>query len=87
MARKISKQNKEGLAVSLGRLAEGVAKGVSGLLGLAAEMERQGKSERIEQGEIRGKTQSGKEYKGAYGLRVKVGLNPDDFRGRKKLST
>jgi len=87
MARNIRKQNKEGLAVSLGRLAEGAVKGLGGLLGFAAEMERQGKSEHIEQGEIKGKTKSGKEYRGAYGLRVKVGLNPEDFKGRKKLSS
>ena len=85
MARNIRKQNKEGLAVPLGRLAESFVKGLGGLLGFAAEMERQGKSEHIEQGEIKGKTKSGKEYRGAYGLRVKVGLNPEDFKGRKKL--
>lgn len=86
MARNIRKQNKEGLAVSLGKLADGMVKGIGGLLGFAAEMERQRKSEHIEQGEIKGKTKSGKEYRGAYGLRVKVGLNPEDFKGGKRLS-
>lgn len=73
------------MEVTLGRLAKSAVKGIGGLLGFAAEMERQGKSEHIEQGEIKGKTESGKEYRGAYGLRVKVGLNPEDFKGRKKL--
>jgi hypothetical protein len=60
-------------------LAKGVARGIGSLLGFAAEMERQGKSEHIEQGEITGKTRSGKEYRGAYGFRAKIGLNPEDF--------
>jgi hypothetical protein len=68
----------------LGRLAESFVKGLGRLLGFAAEMERQGKSEHIEQGEIKGKTKSGKEYRGAYGLRVKVGLDPEEFRNQKK---
>ena len=84
MARNIRKQNKEGLAVPLGRLAESFIKGLGGLLGFAAEMERQGKSEHIEQGEIKGKTKSGKEYRRAYGLRVKIGLNPEELRSKKK---
>lgn len=68
----------------MGRLAESFIKGLGGLLGFAAEMERQGKSEHIEQGEIKGKTKSGKEYRGAYGLRVKIGLNPEELRSKKK---
>lgn len=75
MAKEFNKQNKEGLAVSLGRLVSGFAQGMGRLLGLAAEMEKQGKSDYIEQGEIKGKTKSGKEYQGAYGFRVRVGLN------------
>ena len=67
-------------------LIEGFAKGVTGLLGFAANLEAQGKDEYAEQGEIKGRTESGKEYKGAYGFRVKVGLNPEDFRGQKKSS-
>lgn len=96
MVRRIRKQNKKGLAVSLGRLTEGLAKGIGGLLGFTAEMERRGKSDYIEHGEIEGKTKSGKEYRGAYGLRIKVGLDPKDFsakggsplgwKGCKKLS-
>ncbi len=67
------------------RLIGGVARGIGGLLGLAADLERQGKSEYTEEGEISGKTKSGKEYKGAYGFRVKVGLHPEDFRTQKKF--
>ena len=85
MARKIRRQSKEGVGVSLERLIEGFAKGVTGLLGFAAKLEKEGKDEYVEQGEIKGKTKSGKEYKGAYGFRVKVGLNPEDFRRPKKL--
>jgi hypothetical protein len=83
MVRKISKQNKEGLAVSLGRLAEGFAKGIGGLLGLAADLERQGKSEYEECGKIEGETPGGKKYKGVYGFRIKVGLSPEDFKRQK----
>lgn len=86
MARKIRKQSKEGVGVSLERLIEGFAKGVTGLLGFAANLEAQGKDEYTEQGEIKGKTESGKEYRGVYGFRAKVGLNPKDFRRHKKLA-
>lgn len=54
------------MGVPLARLIEGFAKGVRGLLGFAANLEAQGKDEYVEQGEINGKTKSGKEYKGAY---------------------
>ena len=86
MAKKINKHNNEGLEISLGKIVDGVARGIGGLLGLAAKLEKEGKDEYAEQGEIKGKTESGKEYRGAYGFRVKVGLNPEDFKRRKKLS-
>ena len=85
MAKKIRKQDKRGVEISLGTVIDGFVKGIGGLLGLAAKLEKEGKDEYAEKGEIKGKTKSGKEYKGAYGFRVKVGLNPEDFR-RKKLS-
>lgn len=69
----------------MARLAEGAVRGLGGLFGFAAEMERQGKSEYRECGEIKGKTGSGQDIKGAYGFRVKVGLNPEEFGGQKKL--
>lgn len=81
MAPKPRRQSKEVVGVSLARLIDGFAKGVTGLLKFAANLEAQGKDEYVEQGEITGKTKSGKEYKGAYGFRVKVGLNPEEFRG------
>lgn len=80
MVRKLRKQDKKRVEVSLGTVIDGFVKGVGGLLGLAAKLEEEGKDEYAEQGEIIGKTKSGKEYKGAYGFRVKVGLNPEDFR-------
>ncbi len=86
MLKRIKKQNKEDVAVSLGKVIDGFVKGIGGLFGLAAKLEEEGKDEYAEQGEIKGKTKSGKEYKGAYGFRVKVGLNPEDFNGQKKLS-
>jgi len=86
MVRKLRKQNKKGVGVSLETVVEGFLKGIGGLLGFAAKLEKEGKDEYAEQGEIKGKTKSGKEYKGAYGFRVKVGLNPEDFKGQKKLS-
>ena len=86
MAKKIRKQNKGGLEVSLGTVIDGFVKGIGGLLGLAVKLEKEGKDEYAEQGEIKGKTKSGKEYQGAYGFRVKVGLNPEDFKGKKQLS-
>lgn len=85
MARKIRKQDKRGMEVSLGTVIDGFVKGIGGLLGLAAKLKKEGKNEYAEKGEIKGKTESGKEYQGAYGFRVKVGLNPEEFRGQKKL--
>ena len=58
MARKIRRQSKEGVDVSLERLIGGFARGVTGLLGFAANLEAQGKDEYAEQGEITGKTES-----------------------------
>lgn len=87
MAKKIRKQNKRRVGISLETVTKGFLKGIGGLLGLAAKLEKEGKDEYVEQGEIKGRTKSGKEYKGAYGFRVKVGLNPEDFRGQKKLSS
>ncbi len=87
MAKKIRKQDKRGVEISLGTVIDGFVKGIGGLLGLAAKLEKEGKDEYVEQGEIKGKTKSGKEYEGAYGFRVKIGLDPDDFNGRKKLSS
>jgi arabinogalactan endo-1,4-beta-galactosidase len=76
------KTSREYLVNSLTGLAEGFAKGIGGLLGFAADLERQGKSEYEECGNIEGKTLSGKKYKGVYGFRVKVGLSPEDFSSR-----
>ncbi len=87
MAKKIRKQDKKGVEISLGTVIDGFVKGIGGLLGLAAKLEKEGKDEYAEQGEIEGKTKSGKEYKGAYGFRVKVGLNPEEFKGQKKLNS
>ena len=88
MVRKLRKQSKESVGVSLGKVAGGLLKGIGGLfLGLAAKLEEEGRDEYVEQGEIISKTESGKEIKGRYGLRVKVGLHPEDFRGQKKLKS
>lgn len=86
MVRKIRKQNKTGVEVSLETVIDGLVKGIGGLLGLAAKLEAAGQDEYAEQGEIKGKTKSGKEYKGAYGFRVKVGLNADNFKWHNKSS-
>ncbi|MBU3965747.1 hypothetical protein KJ575_05245 [Patescibacteria group bacterium] len=85
MVQKLGKQDKKKVEVSLGTVINGFVKGISRLLGLAAKLEEEGKDEYMEQGEIKGKTKSGKEYKGAYGFRVKVGLIPEDFRKPKAL--
>lgn len=87
MDRKIRRQSKKGVGVSPAGLIGGLAKGVMGLLGFAANLEARGKDEYVEQGEIIGKTKSGKEYRGAYGFRVKSGLNPKEFDSQKKLDS
>ncbi|MDP3052127.1 MAG: hypothetical protein Q8N42_01325 [bacterium] len=85
MAKKIRKQSKKNVGIQPKGLIGGIAKGISSLFELIADLEKQGKSEYKEEGEIKGKTKSGKDVKGIYGFQVKVGLNPEDFRGQKKL--
>lgn len=87
MVKKIRERHKEDMGVSLGRLINGFAQGIGGLLWFAADLERQGKSEYTEQGEFAGKTQNGKEVKGAYGIRVKIGLpiRQEDLTNQKML--
>ena len=64
------------------RLAGSAWRGVGALLGFVAGLEKEGKSEYREYGEIKGKTQNGKDIKGAYGFQVKIGLNPKEFSAR-----
>lgn len=76
MAKNISQQNKENIEIPfLSELVNGISTGIGNLLKFAAHLERHGKSEYIEQGEITGKTRSGKEIRGAYGFGMKVGLD------------
>ena len=58
-------------------IVKSVIKGVSGLLHLVADMNRRGVSEEIHRGELRGKTNDGKNIEIKYGYGVKIGL--DDF--------
>ena len=84
MARKIREQFKEGV-VSLEKVADRFLKGIGVLFGFAAKLEEEGKDKYVEMGEVTGQTKSGQKYRGAYGFRMKVGINPEDFRGQKKL--
>ena len=54
MAKKIRKQNKRGMEISLGTVIDGFVKGIGGLLGLAVKLEKEGKDEYEEKGEIKG---------------------------------
>lgn len=85
MVAKLRKQNKKGVEVSLETVTKGFLKGIGWLLGFAAKLEEEGKSEYTEQGEIAGRTKSGKEYRGAYGFRMKTGLDRGALRVIKKL--
>ena len=85
MDQKIRKQNKKELAISLETVTKGFLKGIGWLLGFVANLEKEGKDEYAEQGEITGKTKSGKEYRGVYGFRMKTGLNRESLRIIKKL--
>lgn len=58
-------------------LVKSLVKGVSGLLNIVADMEKRGVSEKVEQGEWKGKTKDGQDVKVRYGYGIKVGL--DDF--------
>jgi hypothetical protein len=81
MAKKIKKQDKGGrVEISGGKLMEGIVKGVGALLNFVVDLEKKGQSEYKEEGEIEGKTKNGKKIKGAYGFRIKVGLNPEEMK-------
>ena len=85
MAKEIRKQDQESVEISLGRLAESAWRGVGAFFGLAVDLEKEGKSEYRKFGKVEGKTSSGKNIEGIYGVRVKVGLNPEEFKNQKKL--
>lgn len=85
MVKELRKRSEEDVGVSLGKLVDGLTRGIGGLLGFAAHLERQGKSEYAEYGEIAGKTKSGKEIKGTYGVRVRIGLHPAEGNRQKRL--
>lgn len=96
MDKRIRRQTKESVGIALERLAKNALRGVGALFGLVVDLEKEGKSEYRECGEIKGKTESGKDIKGVYGFQVKVGLpvrsqeakaglNPEEFREQKKL--
>lgn len=87
MVKEIRRRSEEDVGVSLGRLIGGLVQGIGGLLGFAADLEMQGKSEYAEHGEITGRTQSGKEMKGAYGVRVRIGLSSVEWNGKKRLTS
>lgn len=71
----LRRQVEKGEFTFLSELGNNISTGIGNLLKFAAHLERQGKSEYMEQGEITGKTRSGKEIRGAYGFGVKVGLD------------
>lgn len=87
MVKEIRKRPEGDMGVSLGRLIGNLAQGIGGLLGFAADLERQRKSEYTEYGKIAGKTKSGQEIKGAYGVRVRIGLHSAEGNGQKRLSS
>ena len=64
MFKRIKKQSKESVGIALERLAGSAWRGVGALLGFVAGLEKEGKSEYREYGEIKGKTQNGKDIKG-----------------------
>ena len=75
------KANLEKTGEALGDLFKGVFKGVSKILDVAQEMEKKGEETRIYHKEIKGITESGKEYQGEGGW--KIGFL-DSFLRRKK---
>jgi hypothetical protein len=64
-------------------VVQNVMKGVYGLLHLVSDMEKRGVTKEIRQGEIRGKTEYGKDLKMRYQYGVKIGLD-DVINGLKK---
>lgn len=85
MDEKVNKYNSKGLEINSEKIAGGVFRGIGSLLDLAINLEKEGKSDHEEFGEIKGKTESGKEYRGAYGIRAKIGINPEELRRSSKL--
>ena len=58
--------------------------GIGALFGIAVDLEKEGKSEYRQYGQVEGRTRSGKKIKGVFGVQVKVGLNPEEFRDQDK---
>lgn len=58
-------------------LVKTLMRSIGGLLNVVAGMEKEGISEKVEQGEWSGKTKDGRDLKVKYGYGIKVGL--DDF--------
>jgi hypothetical protein len=79
MAGKINKHNNEGLEISVGRVVGGIVRGIGNLFGFAVNLEKRGESGYEEIGEIQGKTETGKEYRAAYGVKMKLGINPEEL--------
>lgn len=82
---KISKRHKKGLEVILAKCAKAVVKGLAGVFDLAVEMERDGRTEYTEQGQIKKRTRTGKEIKGEYGWRVRTGFDPEKLARQRQL--
>lgn len=82
MAKKIGKRDKEGVGISLERIIQSALRKVDALFGFAVDLEKEDKSEYRQYGQVEGKTASGKDIKGVYGVRVKIGLNPEEFSAR-----
>lgn len=75
------KENLEKTGEALGDLFKGIFKGVGKILDVAQEMEEKGEEVRSYKKEIKGVTESGKEYRGEAGWRIGFF---DALLGRKK---
>ena len=75
------KENLEKTGDALGDLFKGIFKGVGKILDIAQEMEEKGEEVRSYKKEIKGVTESGKEYRGEAGWRIGFF---DALLGRKK---
>lgn len=78
------KENLEKTGDALGDLFKGIFKGVGKIIDVAQEMEEKGEEVKFYKEEIKGFTESGKEFRGETGWRIGF---LDALLGRKKTTT
>lgn len=70
----VAKENLEKAGRAIGDIFQGLFNGLGKILSVAQDMEKKGEKERTYKKEIKGITESGKEFRGEAGWRIKTGI-------------